>query len=42
MCPCEAGGLAGDGAAEAEADVCAGPPAGPEPGLGLPWGWWGA
>lgn len=52
MCPCEAGGLAGDGAAEVEADVGAGPPgeagvyglAGPEPGpgLGLPWGWWGA
>lgn len=52
MCPCEAGGLAGDGAAEGEADVCAGPPAeadvyglaGPEPGpgLGLPWGWWEA
>lgn len=51
MCPCEAGGLAEDGAAEAEAGVVAGPPgevgvyglAGPEPGpgLGLPWGWWG-
>lgn len=48
MCPCEAGGLAGDWAVVAEAGVGAGPPgeagvyglAGP--GLGLPWGWWGA
>lgn len=52
MCPSGAGGLAGDGAAEAEVCVGAGPAgeagvyglAGPEPGpgLGLPWGWCGA
>lgn len=51
MCPCGAGGLAGDGAVEVEAELD-GPPGeagvyglvGPEPGLGLafPCGWWGA
>lgn len=44
MCPCGAGGLDGEGAAEA--GMGAGPPglAGPEPGLGLalPWVWWEA
>lgn len=49
MCPCEAGGLAGDVAAEPVAGVGVGPPGeagvyglpGPEPGpgLGLPCGW---
>lgn len=52
MCPCDIGGLAGDGAAEAEVGVDVGPPGdagvyglvGPEPGpgLALPCGWWGA